>query len=410
MKGPEQVNPPLHLTSFLSYGISRRLVWVLPLFMIAGLRTVISRFYDGNEENTIKKSLDEQTLMQNALNNGWISNADIIEFTRPKNTTTALQRDKAAPYVAYKPSLTKYPINQLQNITAPLLPSDVLYVWHIPKAAGSTVKHIMMKCFHLTRAEMKQVPESFTLVNGVLNIDTSTIAGIYRAKQMGLVDSNFVDVVESSYLHEGAALFTNNHKGRLFTVMRHPVDTAISLFYYLGWAAWERKYQPELVNMTLLDYIQSNKTDLRVDNWMTRYLSRRIKGPLEERHLQLAKDILKTKCLVGMSANMTESINRLAIYAGLGDAANRINNIRGNDTSWSDCVDDYNKNRVNEHKHESFKPGSVEWELLAKENVFDVQLFTFAEQVWSEQSDMIKQMENEFRQWNYRPKPPKNND
>jgi hypothetical protein len=356
-----------------------------------------------------KKALqEEEILLENALNNGWISNSEILDFTNNANSSSQLQQSDENPYVPYSPSLTEYPLNLLQNVTSPILPSDVLYLWHIPKAAGSTVKHVMMKCFHLTRAEMKQVPESFTLVKGVLNIDTSTIAGIYRAKKMGLVDSNFVDVVESSYLHEGAALFTDEHKGRLFTVMRHPVDMAISLFYYLGVAKWERNYHPELMNMTLLDYIQSNQTDLRVDNWMTRYLSRRIKGPLDQQHFQLAKDILKAKCLIGMSENMTESMNRLATYAGLGYSTKTFNNFSTeNRTTWSECVEEYNKNRVNKHKHQTFNPGSIEWDLLAEENKFDMELFSFAKKLWSEQGSILKEKEEiKQNQWNYRPKPP----
>lgn len=407
-------NNPNNGKNFLvfSLGRSRRILCVLPLFMVCSLLIISNRLpQEELQELFQEKGLHrKEILLDNALDNGWISNSEILDFANNVHSRThqVQQQDEESPYVPYTPSLTEYPLNLLQNFTSHILPTDVLYLWHIPKAAGSTVKHVMMKCFHLTRAEMKQVPESFTLVKGVLNIDTSTIAGIYKAKEMGLVDSNFVDVIETSYLHEGAALLTENHKGRLFTVMRHPVDTAISLFYYLGWAKWERNYQPELMNMTLLDYVQSNQTDLRVDNWMTRYLSRRIKGPLDQEHFQLAKNILKYKCLIGMSENMTESMNRLATYAGLGYPVD-INNISSaeNSITWSECVEDYNRNRVNKNKHQTFKPGSMEWDLLAKENQFDIKLFSFAKKLWSEQGRVLKEMQEvESNQWNYRPKPP----
>lgn len=151
------------------------------------------------------------------------------------------------------------------------------------EAAGSSLKQIITQCFKLVRAEKKQEPESLSVLpSGVVNMDTSTIAGISRAKHMKLVDTNLVDALHSSYLHEASTMFTEHHQGRMITMMRHPCLVVCSLFYYQSNAYWERSYKPELKNMTILEFARPENSNLRVDNWMTRILSRKLKGDLGE--------------------------------------------------------------------------------------------------------------------------------
>jgi len=348
------------------------------------------------------------------LENGWIPKSDIIKYAN----AVASRDDKTKETkrsTRYRPSLQAYPLKNLQNITTPLTPRDVIFFWHIPKASGSSVKNVLSRCFQLTRAEMKTTPRSFTLVGGnLVNFDTSTIAGIAEAKEMGLVGSGYVDVIVSSYLHEGSALFTERHRGRLFTIMRHPVDTAISLFSYLGKATWERNYNSKLVNMTLWDYAQSNSTALRIDNWMTRYLARKIHGNLEPAHLELAKEILEHKCLVGMMEHFVESMERIHSYLGLTDDVKATDGGKrrrmSKQTTGMECVKEFNAKKTNTNQHETFKPGDKEWDLLAKKNQYDMELFQFATKLWNRQGDMFKNNRVESNRdiaWNYRRKPPK---
>ena len=50
--------------------------------------------------------------------------------------------------------------------------------------------------------------------------------------------SGMVDYVATHRLHEVADLFSSNHQGRLFTIIRPPIERAVSLFYYLSVADW----------------------------------------------------------------------------------------------------------------------------------------------------------------------------
>ena len=65
-----------------------------------------------------------------------------------------------------------------------------------------------------------------------VNIDSTTVEGIKRARDMGFADAQLADVVVSPFVYETNDLFTKTAKGRLFSVFRHPIDRAVSMFYY----------------------------------------------------------------------------------------------------------------------------------------------------------------------------------
>ena len=47
-----------------------------------------------------------------------------------------------------------------------------------------------------------------------MNVDTSTVDGIKRAKNLGLVGSGLADVIVTQYLYAGATLFNPYQRGR----------------------------------------------------------------------------------------------------------------------------------------------------------------------------------------------------
>ena len=72
-----------------------------------------------------------------------------------------------------------------------------------------------------------------------VNVDAYSPKGIQRAKNLNLITSGLADVVMSPLLHDAAALFTPTHKGRLFTMLRHPIERATSLFYFIQDTQWK---------------------------------------------------------------------------------------------------------------------------------------------------------------------------
>ena len=117
-----------------------------------------------------------------------------------------------------------------------------------------------------------------------LNVDTTTIAGLKHAKDLGTVQSTMASVIFTSYVHEAAVLFDRNHRGRFFTLLRDPVDRVVSLYYY------RRLDNEKIKDMSLEDFVRTSG-----ENWMVRMLSGYMSGPLEALHLNAAKEVLRSK-------------------------------------------------------------------------------------------------------------------
>lgn len=90
----------------------------------------------------------------------------------------------------------------------------------------------------------------FSRLLSFLNVDTYTPNGIQRAKQLNLVTSGLVDAIISPLLYDAATLFTPTRKGRMITMLRHPIERAVSLFYFIQDTQWK---QPETRNEKLAD-------------------------------------------------------------------------------------------------------------------------------------------------------------
>jgi len=349
------------------------------------------------------------------FDNGWIPNSLILEHKEMQINSLSKNIKNTIQSKRYQPSITSYPFTMLQNVSSPLysndsdnssrLNGDVILFWHIPKAAGSTVKQVLTKCFRLIRAHQIQHPPSYNIINGVLNVDTSTLPGIARSKQANLVGSGYVDAIVTSHLHEGSALFTPNNMGRMFSFFRHPVELSQSLFWYLGYAKWENQYREEIKNMTLLEYAQDESGTFRIDNWVTRYLVRNLKGVITEKDLNFAKEILETKCLIGMMDKMEESMDRIIIYYGL-DVYHKTKEQKES-SSAKQCIKNFNEQKQNTHKHSLVGPESEEWKLLKEKNNYDMKLYNFAQDLWVKQGLMLKS--EKFNQgdriWKYRDRP-----
>ncbi len=94
-----------------------------------------------------------------------------------------------------------------------------------------------------------------------VNIDSTTVAGIRHARDMQFADTQLADVVVSPFVFEPNELFTTTVRGRLFSVFRHPIKRAVSMFYYIRVANWEPSYEPELKDWMLEQYVVSNTVE-----------------------------------------------------------------------------------------------------------------------------------------------------
>lgn len=77
-----------------------------------------------------------------------------------------------------------------------------------------------------------------------INVDTTTDEGIEHAYRLGFQNVRHVAevVITPLILPTTAYLFSDGNKAMMFTLMRHPVDRTISMFYYLQGATWGKNY------------------------------------------------------------------------------------------------------------------------------------------------------------------------
>jgi len=284
--------------------------------------------------------------------------------------------------------------------------TDSPVFWHIPKAGGSTVKDIMGTCHRFTMASEYGIVEghdqdteiSVVRPGGVpvdqdpspfVNVDPTTIPGIDRCVELGLAESGFADCIVTPWIGESNKIFSPGHRGRLFTVFRHPVDRVISLFFYLQVADWEPTFNPDLANMSLEEYAAS---PLIENNWMTRQLTSAFEGDLTDQHLEIAKEIVGKKFLVGLLHEKERTMDRVEKFFRWKYRVNPENQEKCRENLLSSGA---NSNSAN--KKEKPKPGDSGYDAVAWQNNYDIQLYEYIEQLFEEQEELVKSVPDGFR-------------
>jgi len=267
---------------------------------------------------------------------------------------------------------------------------DTPFFWHIPKAGGTSVKGYLSECIGLVEASEVGIQgghENDTTLEVVrkpsgrkyVNVDTTTKSGLIKARDMGLGRSRIADVIFSGWPHEGASLFSIQQSGVMFTIFRHPVERAVSMFYYLQDAHWEPTYRPGYKNITLAEYARSDQIE---DNWMTRILANKMREPLNQNDLTLAKGIVREKMIVGLTNQIDESYRRFDKYFGWQSAVQYA----------KECRDKYVLNSSssgNKHQHQEVEENSLEWSLIMARNTFDFELYEFARALFHNEQKLM---------------------
>jgi len=299
--------------------------------------------------------------------------------------------------------------------------SDIIPLfWHISKSGGTTVEELCSRCFNLVKASGKSIsttgeiqhddedngPVKVIFVYGLhkVNVDMSTIEGIARAKQQNLIQSSLAQIIFTPHIHESSTLFTSTtQKGQLFTVFRHPIHRAVSLFHYLQHASWEPTYNPKLKDMSIEDYAMSEEHV--EEDWMVRKLVNKMEGPLMMEDLELAKEIVRTKCIVGLMDHMEESMRRFSQVFGWNNAnpsssqqqllpspsnTNDVNQEIQNLNVQTCMKNILEKGGENKFAHPTEVEGSMAWELLKLKNVWDMQLYEYVLFLFEEQAILFQ--------------------
>mmetsp|Transcript_1766 Transcript_1766/g.2638 ORF Transcript_1766/g.2638 Transcript_1766/m.2638 type:complete len:383 (+) Transcript_1766:59-1207(+) len=279
--------------------------------------------------------------------------------------------------------------------------TDTAVFLHIPKSGGGSFKDIFGDCLGLAVASEVGIQDGHDQDTEIgihhfgesnfgegkyaekrskfVNVDTTTLPGLERAKHMGLIQSGLADVMVTRHLYEVNSLFDSQHKGRLFAVFRHPVERIASTFSYLQLADWEEAYSHNLAGMTLEEYAKTIYMD---DNWLTRLLSdSEMVDVLTEKHLNLAKAVLRDKFIVGLLSRKKESMARFEKFFQW--------NYKYSPKDQEKCRRTYLREGSNvklRSYSETPEVGSRAYELIAHRNHWDLRLYDFIKTLFIEQS------------------------
>ncbi len=265
------------------------------------------------------------------------------------------------------------------------------FFWHIPRTAGATVNDILSICSH------KRIATNIGIAGGhhedtdlqivdfdgqkYVNVDIATKPGIARAVQMGFANSNLADVAISSHIHESAPLFNTSKKGKMFAFFRHPVDRAVSMFYFMQDTVWkaEASYNKELAEISIETFFSQNRGE---NNWKVRFLTNQLTKPyVDETDFNLAKEVLSRKCLVGLLADKEESMERFSKHFGWDLGTGKAHQCAKKKLQWDWSL---------RHPHEvEVVEGNRLWNLIVEQNFYDMKLYEYAQALFEEQSAMF---------------------
>jgi hypothetical protein len=261
-----------------------------------------------------------------------------------------------------------------------------------------------------------------------INVNVFTAEGIHRAVELQLLSSGLLDFVTTDNLHQTMAklFLPSSSSARLFALFRHPVEREVSRFYFMQYATWERLYDPTLTEMTLEEFITSQQDDGQpriYDNWMVRSLTGKVSCyfTLTEQDLEVAKQVLRRKCLVGLTNKMEESLQRFQLFfhwplvgiprkkditADTSSPSSSSTTINSNDTnpsgeyllSGQECKNKFlMEGRKNENpKHPKVNKGTSLWNQIANIHRYDVELYAYVENLFDQQASIFSKFSSNF--------------
>jgi hypothetical protein len=125
--------------------------------------------------------------------------------------------------------------------------------------------------------------------------------------------------------------------------------------------------------MTLEDYATLGYAE---NNYLTRFLSNKMGGKIDSLDLAIAKKILKEKCVIGLYDEFEKSVHLFEQYFKW--------NTKGDGKTRESCIQQLvDKVKENNAVHNEIRKGSKEWSLLARQNMFDLELYDYITSLFS---------------------------
>jgi len=375
-----------------------RLEYHLPIYQSHNAATSVDPSSSGIASTRPSESF---SIFQNLNSNKGNAESELYSFTAPQNIENSAQTINLgeSSRTVQTRGESKLIENSKDTKDQPIIKGkDIPFFWAIPKCGTSTIKLIMSRCLNLRMASSTgqvnydeynqlQLVDLGPKRGQFLNVNFGYLPGIRQASEWRMAESGLVDVAVTSYIHEAVTnVLSTSHPARIFTIMRHPIERMISDFHYQKVAQWERTYDANKANLTLLEYASDSR--YHVDNWMTRMLANQHNGPVQNQDFIYAKQVLKDKVLILWLEQIDESVERLIHFMGWED------HLPINPTlERKECFDSklHSTTPANHIDHNSVREESEEWQMLKKINKFDLNLYWYGKDLFDgEQKDLFE--------------------
>jgi hypothetical protein len=107
---------------------------------------------------------------------------------------------------------------------------------------------------------------------------------------------------------------------------------------------------------------------------MTRFLTNELtKGELTENDLNIAKEVLRKKCLIGLLEEKGETFERIQKYFGWRPRDEEDQNCLEKKLEWTWPM---------KHHHSKVEHDTRVWRLIAAANKYDMQLYDYAKELF----------------------------
>lgn len=185
---------------------------------------------------------------------------------------------------------------------------------------SGVIEDVLSKCLGLTLAVSTQpIPDAlknslttFDLegdpIQTYVSVDLSRETGIMDAKEKKLISEGpnmgLGAIFTNNFHFAGENLFDRGHQARLFTIIRHPVDRTLSEYHTFI------QNSEEGTNISVEEFIQGPDYNA---NWFTAFVGKSNGSPTNS-NLQVAKELLRTKYLIGVYDDIIGSLNLFEDY------------------------------------------------------------------------------------------------
>jgi len=286
-------------------------------------------------------------------------------------------------------------LSDLADSNHALLSSDMPFFFDVPDSSSFNMKRYLGECMGLIQAldagslgvlwgegtnktslKLIQTAEVGTIVN----VDTYTLPGIDRAQSNQLIQSDLITSIASDRPYSIANLFSASidHRGRTFTLLRHPVQRVIQY-------RMQMNKDPLLLESTSLqDYYSNIKGEQPEFNYLTKILTQKESSEFVTWYdMNRAKEILRRKVLIGLYADKAESLRRFATYFGWNNIHPNSEFCENGQSGWSSFT---------EMDSELWNPSVVgmdTWNFLVEKNSLDMDLYEYAKSLFVEQQKLV---------------------